>query len=168
MFRQIGITAAIVLAASSALYSQTSSTERIGGKYEKLRTEQRRLVVAWLNEYEKVFGKKREPAEAYDKLPLSVRTTFEAITHALAMSKLSAEGGKPLGTALDLVQLPESVHGKIPEARGDHQFRMYVLLKKNALDTLYKSREFKRTRDNTHYHIGYPINFRQQGGAPSI
>ena len=52
--------------------------------------------------------------------------------------------------------------------RGDHHFRIYVLLKPDALDRLYRSREFKRTRDRTIFHIGYPINFRQQGGAPSM
>ena len=36
------------------------------------------------------------------------------------------------------------------------------------MDKLYKCTQFRRTGDNSVYHIGYPINFRQQGGAPSI
>ena len=80
---------ALLLAASLALHAQPAvSDEKFGGKYEKLRPEQSRLVEAWLKEYEKVFGKKQKATEAYDQLPLSVRTTFEAITHALSMSKL--------------------------------------------------------------------------------
>jgi hypothetical protein len=43
-----------------------------------------------------------------------------------------------------------------------------VTLKPAALQTLDDSREFKRDRDNTVYHKGYPINYRQQGGVPSI
>ena len=45
---------------------------------------------------------------------------------------------------------------------------MYVLLREGTLDRLSRSREFKREADNTVYHHGYPINYRQQGGAPSI
>ena len=33
---------------------------------------------------------------------------------------------------------------------------------------LERSREFKRGIDNTVYHKGYPINYREQGGTPSI
>ncbi len=45
---------------------------------------------------------------------------------------------------------------------------MYVLLKDGTIDQLNRSREFKREGDNTVYHHGYPVNYRQQGGAPSI
>ena len=38
----------------------------------------------------------------------------------------------------------------------------------DALATLERSREFKRGADNTVYHKGYPINYRAQGGTPSI
>ena len=37
-----------------------------------------------------------------------------------------------------------------------------------ALETLSRSQEFKRGADNSVYHKGYPINYREQGGAPSI
>jgi hypothetical protein len=45
---------------------------------------------------------------------------------------------------------------------------MYVRLLPNAIDTLSRSREFRRGMDNSIYHKGYPINYRQQGGVPSI
>ena len=54
--------------------------------------------------------------------------------------------------------------GRIAGASGDRQFRIYVRLKPSAIDTLDRSREFKRGVDNTVYHHGYPINYRQQGG----
>jgi hypothetical protein len=138
-----------------------------GDRYENLRPEQQKLIQAWLAEYEKITGEKRDIA-AYDSLPLSARTTFDAVTHALLSTKLTSGRGRPLGTALDLVELVAGVQGEAPDTRGDHQFRIYVKLKPDALSRLYKCREFRRTGDNTIYHIGYPVNFRQQGGAPSI
>lgn len=138
-----------------------------GASFERLRTEQKKLVLSWMAEYQKITGRQLD-VSTYDSLPLSTRTTFDAVTHALLSTKLTGPKGAPLGTALDLIELVEGVHGHVPDARGDHQFRVYVKLKPDALSRLYRSREFRRTGDNTIYHIGYPINFRQQGGAPSI
>ena len=45
---------------------------------------------------------------------------------------------------------------------------MYVRLTPNAREMLNRSREFKRGIDNTVYHKGYPINYREQQGTPSI
>lgn len=137
------------------------------GSYGNLRPEQKKLVQAWLTEFGRITGKKLDVA-TYESLTLSTRTTFDAVTHALLNTPLTAENGTSLGKALDLVEMVESAHGQLPGSRGDHQFRLYVKLKKNALDRLYASKEFKRTGDNTIYHLGYPINFRQQGGTPSI
>jgi hypothetical protein len=150
--------------------SLASGQERgeFGGNFRSLRPAQKRLVEAWFAEYKKITGKDLEAEAGYNTLPLSSRTTFDAVTHALENTKLTSREGASLGSALDLVQLVEAVHGKVPHVRGDHQFRVYVLLKSDALATLYKCREFERAHDNTIYHIGYPINFRQQGGTPSI
>jgi len=139
-----------------------------GGTYDKLQSYQKALVDKWFTEYSKITGEKITPADGYNSLRLSFRTTFEAVTHALAHSKLTDENGQSLGTALDLVEMVEAVHGQIPHTSGDNQFRVYVLLKKDAVDRLYASREFQRRGDNTVFHIGYPLNFRQAGGAPSI
>lgn len=147
---------------------RATETQRFGGRYDRLLRDQQKLVDAWILEYSRITGQSLETESIYDSLPLSTRTTFEAVTHALLRTKLTAEDGSSLGNGLDLVQLIEAVHGQIPNTRGDHQFRVYVLLKPDALDLLYKSREFKRTRDNTIYHVSYPICFRQQGGVPSI
>jgi hypothetical protein len=142
---------------------------RFGGGYDSLSPEQQELVRKWHGEYEAITGRQIDPKISYDNLALSTRTTFDAVTHALLGTKLTdGSTGQSLGNALDLVNLVESVHGEINKARGDQQYRIYVLLKENALDVLYRCKEFKRVGDNTIYHIGYPINFRQQGGAPSI
>jgi hypothetical protein len=121
-----------------------------------------------VKEYRAIFKRQLSPETLYDQLPMSARTTFQAVTHALMNSKLTSEDGKPMGTALDLIDLVERISGQVPDARGDRQFRIYVYLKPGALNKLHTAREFKRGHDNTVYHIGYPINFRQQGGVPSI
>jgi len=53
-------------------------------------------------------------------------------------------------------------------AKGGRQFRIYVQLVPNTMSLLARSKEFKRARDNTVYHKGYPVCFRSAGGAPSI
>jgi hypothetical protein len=141
---------------------------QFGGKYSDLSPLQKQLVGLRSAEAGKIFKRPVDPATVYNKLPLSARTTFEAVTHALSRSNLTSGSGKPYGTALDLVEMVERVAGSVPGARGDSQFRVYVYLKPEAVDKLYNCREFKRAHDNTVFHIGYPINFRQQGGVPSI
>jgi hypothetical protein len=81
---------------------------------------------------------------------------------------LTDKAGKSMGSALDLVQSIEAINGKVPRARGDLQFRVYVVLKPDAVEKLKASTEFFRDRDNTVYHHGYPLNYRQDGGTPSI
>ena len=140
----------------------------LGGTFRQLKPQQQALFRRWAKEYQAVFKRKLDPEEIYNQLPLSARTTFQAVTHALLNTKLTSENGAPMGTALDLVDVVERVSGRVPETRGDRQFRIYVYLKPDAVNKLYAAKEFRRGRDNTIYHIGYPMNFRQQGGAPSL
>jgi hypothetical protein len=159
-----------------SVFSQTSKKQgvtqeqppKFGGTYSTLKPAQRRLVDELYRQYNELTKNNLNPAEDYNELSLSVRTTFEAVTHALMTSKLTDQNGRSLGTALDLVSYLETVHGKLPASASDLQFRIYVALKPNAMQTLENSREFKRGRDNTQYHKGYLINYRQQGGVPSI
>ena len=139
-----------------------------GGSYMGLEEEQRLLVDDWFERFNKLTERKLEPEEGYDNLPLSNRTTFEGVTNALIETGLSDESGKDLGLAIDLVERIETVHGRIQGVGGDEQFRIYVILKPDAYDTLEASREFKRGADNTVYHKGYPINWRQQGKEPTM
>jgi len=136
------------------------------GTYAELKPAQKQLIDEWYAEYNRMTHEHSEPAE-YDQLSLSTRTTFEAVTHALMTTNLTDKAGKSMGNALDLVQAIEAINGKVPQARGDLQFRMYVLLKPDALQKLKGSSEFFRDRDNTIYHHGYPLSYRQDG-LPSI
>ena len=73
------------------------------------------------------------PRQAYDGARVSVRTTFDAVTHALLSTKLTCEKGQSLGRAIDLVDTLEQMLGEEAGAGGDRQFRVYVYLKPNAI-----------------------------------
>lgn len=162
--------AAIVLLMGLSIVGQekpSSTTQEFNGTYEHLRPAQKRLIDQWYAEYNQMTGEHDDPHD-YDQLSLSTRTTFEAVTHALLTTTVTDKSGKSLGNALELVQSIETINGKVPRARGDLQFRMYVVLKPDAYSKLKESGEFFRDRDNTIYHHGYPLNYRQDGGTPSI
>jgi hypothetical protein len=142
---------------------------QLGGKYASLDARRQRLINDWVMRFNAVTKRSVEPAAFYDSdVKLSAKTTFDAITYALDRTALTDASGQSVGDALDLIENVESSRGEITGAPGDHQFRMYVRLTEKALDTLERSREFKRGADTSVYHKGYPINYRQQGGAPSI
>ena len=143
-----------------------SVTPQFHGTYEELKPQQKQLIDEWYADYNKLTGDHADPKE-YNQFSLSTRTTYEAVTHALMNTTLTDKSGKPMGTALDLVESIETINGKVLRARGDLQFRMYVVLKPDALQKLKGSSEFFRDRDNTIYHHGYPLNYRQDG-VPSI
>jgi hypothetical protein len=159
---------ASALAASAALESR-QSTPQFGAAYSGLGTRRQALIDDWVARFNQTTGQKLMPAEFYDTaLRISTKTTFDAVTHALMTTLMTDGAGAPLGDALDLVEHLDTVRGAFKDASGDHQFRIYVRLRENAIDRLSRSTEFKRGADNTVYHKGYPTNYRQQGGTPSI
>jgi len=153
---------------SSATPKQTRSTQNIGQSYAQLRPEQRRLVDEFVRRYNATAGAKFVPEEAYDHARMSVRTTFDAVTHALLNAKLTDAQGKGLGRALDLVEAVDEVMGEESGIGGDRQFRLYVYLQPNTMEILAKSQEFFRDKDNATYHKGFPISYRLKNGPPSI
>jgi len=171
--------AALVLVAGMSAQKQappkpTDSQQRatreqeFGQSYATLRPEQQKLLVDFIRRYNETAGSKATPEEAYDKARMSVRTTFDAVTHALLMTKLTNEKGEDLGSAIDLVDALDDVMGEEAGTGGDQQFRLYIYLKPTAFDTLSSSREFGRNKDNTVYHKGFPTCFRLKDGPPSI
>ena len=147
---------------------QASSDQEISKSYSKLQPEQKRLVDDYVSRYNQTTGSKLVPQDTYDNARLSIRTTFDGVTHALSKTKLTDAKGKSLGRAIDLVGSVDEVMGEESGVGGDRQFRVYVYLKPNAVDTLIKSQEFVRDRDNTVYHKGFPISYRLKNGPPSI
>lgn len=144
-------------------------TPRFGGAYASLDERRQGLVKDWVARFVKTTGQPLEPAAFYDDiLSLSAKTTFEAVTHALMTTRLSDASGASLGDALAIVGHVDTIRGEVTGAPGDRQFRMYVRLVPNAVETLARSQEFKRGVDNSVYHKGYPMNYRGQGGPPSV
>jgi len=119
--RRMAAAACVVGAVLSSAFSLATDPQRFGGRFEALRVEQQRLVKAWITEFNRATGTSLMAESAYDELSPSTRTTFDAVTHALLTTQLTAQDGTALGTALDLVQLVEAVHGQLADARGDRQ-----------------------------------------------
>ena len=168
MFRwSMGMLVIFLLSAAGAQDKRAVVPQEFRGTYEELSPAQKKLIDEWYAEYNELTHDNSQPTE-YNQFSQSTRTTFEAVTHALMTTGLTDNSGRSMGNALDLVQSIEAINGKVPHARGDLQFRMYVVLRPDALQKLKTSSEFFRDRDNTIFHHGYPLNFRQDGGAPSI
>ena len=172
-----GLIAVAVLGCSLAVAQGKKATssktavakpESYGGSYATLLPAQKRLIDGYFHRASEALGKPIEPETAYDNLRLSVRSTFDAVTHALSRQQLTGKDDKKYGTALDLVEIVEGVAGERKGAGGDEQFRLYVLLKSDAYDILTKAKEFDRQSDNTVYHKGFPVCFRSMPAVPSI
>jgi len=155
-------------AKTTAPQKQASSPREFGKSYATLRPEQKKLVDDYVKRYDQTTGSKLNPQQAYEGARMSIRTTFDAVTHALVKTKLTNEKGESLGRAIDLVAALDEVMGEEAGTGGDQQFRMYVYLKPTAFKTLTSSREFNCEKDNTVYHKGFPLCFRLKNGPPSI
>ena len=176
-FRKLSIAALNIVVAGSLAIAQDVPSSRapdderptFAGNYAQLKPDQKQLVDDWFQRLSKVLGEPISPAEGYNHVRLSVRTTFGAVTHALLRTPLTDKSGTPLEkSSLSLISKLDDIAGDELGKRGDKQFRMYVQLVPGALELLAKSQEFKRSRDNTVYHKGYPVCYRSRGGAPSI
>ena len=168
--RAYGMAASTLLCvlATQLIHAQ-QPTPPLGGGYSGLGERRQQLVDDWLSRFVKVTGQSLEARLFYDDiLSVSTKTTFDAVTHALMATPLTDASGQKFGDGLALIERVDTVKGEVSGASGDRQFRMYVRLTPDAREMLDRSREFKRGIDNTVYHKGYPINYREQRGTPSI
>jgi hypothetical protein len=165
-------TVVIALLCAGFYFVQRIAAQEVKDKsslsYNRLYEKPKKLFDAWAEEQNKAKNEKLTPAQRYQQLTLSQRTTFEAITHALFFTKLTDKSGKPIGNALDLVSSLENIAGEVQGKRGDVQYRLYVKMVPGAEQKLLDSQQFKRDKDNTIFHKDYPLNFRQKGPYPSI
>ena len=99
-----------------------TGAEGPGSTYSSLRPQQKRLVDDWFTRLSAVVQKPVDPAEGYENLPLSTRTTFNAVTHALLMTRLTDGSGESLSdSAIELVDKIDDAAGQILGSRGDRQ-----------------------------------------------
>ena len=164
-----GIVATVVVAGLAVILTAQQPPRRFGGAYSELDARRQRLITDWVARFSSVTGQS-VPANAFydDILSLSTKTTFEAVTHALMTTPLTDASGQTYGDGLALIERVDTVKGEAAGAASDRQFRIYVRLTANARDSLERSREFKRAGDNSVYHKGYPFNYRERRGTPSI
>ena len=117
----------------------------------------------------------------YNRLEQSRRTTFESITGALDMVRLTDPQGNPMGSVLDLIEQVEEIWGAEPSSvRGEDQFRLSVRLKSDAVSRLESAREFKSKESTGHVKLKYGTvigcwycwrdvdGIRQEGRRPTI
>ena len=137
-------------------------------RYASLSPEQQQVYEPYAASDAEARGRTMTAEEHFDSQTISERTTYDAVTHALMNSTLTDEDGNDLGTALDSVARLERLAGQYYGRSGDQQFRLYVDLKPDAVETLERSTQFFEGHLNTVYHVGYPYSFRQEGGVPNI
>jgi hypothetical protein len=137
-------------------------------RFSELAPEQQRLYEPYARRDAEARGRTMTVAEHFDSQTISARTTFDSVTHALLHSKLTNESGADLGTSFDLVRGLDRVAGQYHGRMGDEQFRLFVELTPDAVEILQRSQEFFRDRDNTVFHVGFPLSFRQIGSVPNI
>ena len=167
--RTLGITGSVLLSVLAVAFITAQQPPRFGGAYSELDARRQQLVADWLARFTKVTGKALDARSFYDDvLSLSTKTTFDAVTHALMTTPLTDASDQKFGDGLTLIERLDTVKGEVSGTSSDRQFRLYVRLTPNAREMLDRSREFKRGIDNTVYHKGYPINYREQDGTPSI
>ena len=157
------------MALAVELLTAQQPARRFGGAYSELDERRQQLVGDWVARFSKVTGQSIDARSFYDDiLTLSTKTTFDAVTHALMTTALTDASGQKFGDGLALIERVDTVKGEVSGTSSDSQFRMYARLTPDAREMLNRSREFKRGVDNTVYHKGYPINYREQRGTPSI
>ncbi len=137
-------------------------------RFASLDPEQQKLYEPFAIRDADARGRTMTPEEHFNSQTISERTTYDAVTHALMSSALTDEEGNELGTAFDLVAGIERVAGQYYGRGGDQQFRLYVDLRPDAVETLHRSTQFFEGHENTVYHVGYPYSFRQEGDVPNM
>ncbi len=137
-------------------------------QYSQMKERPRLLFDKWSNSKNMGEGRSITPRERFEAMPISRRSTFAAATNALLYTRLTDPKGRPLGFAIDLVDSLEEIAGQEVGKGSDEQFRLYVKLKPGAIDKLELSKEFQHGKDNTIFHKGFPINYRQAGSPPTM
>ena len=158
---------AVLLLSVNAFLGPSMPAQTPSGRFRDLKPEQQEPLRKVVARFSAISGRSEDPEKLYNAARLSVRTTYDAITNALLSTTLTTADGRSLGNTLTLIDVIEEIAGEVRDAGGDQQFRVYASLRADAVERLNASQEFRRAADNTIYHKGYPINYRQPG-TPSI
>ena len=137
-------------------------------RYDTLTERQRELFDSYAALYSQQTGFEISAPEYWEVMSISERTTFDAVTQAMESTELTDMSGASLGNALELCTAVERVAGQYSGLGGDQQFRVYCTLRPDAQDVIEASQEFTRGHENTVYHVGFPISYRQGGDPPTM
>lgn len=148
--------------------SMTASAQTAAEQFDQMRPKARALFEKWAAGHASRDGGPAAARKSFIDLPVSRRSVFAAITNALLFTKLTDPAGRQIGSAIDLVESIDSIAGQEQGKGSDEQFRLYVTLKEGAIDKLAVSREFVHGKNNTVFHKGFPINYRQNGTTPTL
>ena len=110
-----------MVAFSAEMRGQNTPNDTTGNfadGYASLKPEPKALIDDWMKRFSETIQKPVDPAVAYDNLPLSIRTTFNAVTNALLSTQLTDASGSKLGSAIQIIDKLETVHGAIPRHPG--------------------------------------------------
>jgi len=94
------LTLVLLVASSAEMRGQNTPNDTTGnfaGGYASLKPEQKALVFDWMKRFSETIQKQVDPEVAYDNLPLSIRTTFNADTHALLSTAVDRRVGCEVG-----------------------------------------------------------------------
>ncbi len=166
-YRRTLFIATLALTVVSVL-SQSGFAQQRATQYGQMKPGPKRLFDSWAVARNMGEGRTITPRERFESLSVSQRSTFASATNALLYTRLTDPKGRPIGSAIDLVSAIEVIAGQEPGKGSDEQFRLYVKLKPGAREKLELSREFQHGKNNTIFHKGYPINYRQSGPPPTM
>ncbi len=152
----------------SLLFAAQISAQPAADQFNQMRPKPRALFEKWAAKQASKDGRPTDARKRFLDLPVSRRSVFAAITNALLFTKLTDPAGKQFGSAIDLVDSIDSIAGDEEGKGGDERFRLYVTLKPGSLEKLDVSREFVHGKNNTVFHKGFPINYRQNGTTPTL
>lgn len=168
MKKTTGIKTAILLLVLISGWIEASGQGAAADQFIQMRPKARALFEKWAKQQSAKDGKAVDARGRFLALSVSRRSAFAAITNGLLFTSLTDASGKRLGSAIDLVDSIDSIAGEEEGKGSDEQFRLYVSLKRGALGKLDTSREFVHGKNNTIFHKGFPINYRQKGSVPTL
>jgi len=114
--RQLVTVACAVVTFGSVTFGQSQpngAASDFGAKYASLKPEQKALVDDWIRRFSATLHKQVDPRMAYDNLPVSMKTTFNAVTHALLSTQLADPSGGNLGSAIQIIDKLDTVKGEV-------------------------------------------------------
>jgi len=158
----------LIVLAIAFLFSVPITAQTAADQFSQMRPKARALFDKWAVQQASKDGRTADARKLFLALPVSRRSVFAAITNALLFTKLTDPAGKQFGSAIDLVDSIDSIAGDEEGKGSDERFRLYVNLKPGSLEKLDVSREFVHGKNNTVFHKGFPINYRQNGTVPTL